>query len=65
MRTRVIPEFSMPSRLAPVRERSTTRWATKGPRSLTRSTTLLPLRRFVTRILVCRGRILWAQVAAS
>ena len=45
MRTGARPDFFMPMRLAAPRERSITRLPTNGPRSLTRTITLLPVLR--------------------
>jgi hypothetical protein len=39
--------------------------ATNGPRSLTRTTTTIPLARFVTRTIVPNGKVRWAAVKAS
>src|SRR3954464_5831492 len=54
----------MPTVSAAAFDRSMTRPWAYGPRSLMRTTTDLPVRSFVTRILGSTGRVLWAAVRA-
>src|SRR5690606_1965103 len=54
-----------PSFAAAALERSMTRPLMKGPRSLMRTTTVLPLRRLVTFTFVPKGRLRWAAVNAA
>jgi len=55
----------MPMSCAAARERSRTRPRMKGPRSLTRTTTLLPLCLLVTRSRVPKARERWAAVSVE
>lgn len=63
--TRVTPEPVKPSSEAAARDTSITRPRMKGPRSLMRTTTVRPLRRFVTRTLVPNGNERCAAVMAE
>ena len=65
MRTRAVPVRTIPMRRAAALERSRMRLPWNGPRSLTRTTTLRPLRTLVTRSRVPKGNRRWAAVKAS
>src|SRR5689334_9858593 len=62
--TGAVPCVSMSSFAAAVYERSMMRSPTNGPRSLMRTTTLRPLRRFVTSAYAGSGSVLCAAVIA-
>src|SRR5689334_6434623 len=65
MQTGAWPELIMPMRCAAALERSMMRPRMKGPRSLMRTITLLPVRLLVTRTFVPKGRLRWAAVMAE
>src|SRR5690606_1323489 len=62
IRPRAVPRPSMPRSCAARSDTSRTRSPENGPRSLTRTTTLRPLSRLVTRRRVPRGSVRWAAV---
>ena len=57
IRTCAIPDFNMPSALAAARETSMTRPFSKGPRSLIRTSTDLPLVKLMTFTLLPQGKV--------
>jgi hypothetical protein len=60
--TLATPSWATPIRLAAASDRSRLRPLTNGPRSLTLTTTELPVERLVTRIRDPRGKVLDAAV---